>query len=273
MWQPFAARNTWGTNAIEGNTLRWREVEKLLLEGQSVGGRPLGDVLETTQHQRALLGLFRRVPAPLGLVTVLELHEEVFRAVKRDAGLWRRVNVRITGSKHTPPRWEKVMPLMGEWVHEFARRDAAGEAVFELGAWMHKRFEDIHPFSDGNGRVGRLLLNLFFLKRNWPPVSVLPEHRENYFAALEAGSDGDMAPLAWLLERLMGSSLLELLDVVGSKDDELRPLAALGRRGGYSAKYLALRASQGALPSLKVSGDWRTSPRALQLYREHAARA
>jgi Fic family protein len=273
VWRPFAARNTWGTNTIEGNSLSRREVEDLLLEGKSVARRPFGDVLETAQHQRALLGLFRRVSQPVGLVTILELHEEVFRGVKPDAGMWRRVNVRITGSKLALPRWEKVMPLLGEWVREFSRRDATEAEVFELGAWMHESFEEIHPFNDGNGRVGRLLLNLFFLKRNWPPVTVTPEHRDDYIDALEAGHGRDLRGLVVLLERLMGSSLLELLEMVGHADDELKPLAVLGRRGTYSAKYLALRASQGALPALKIAGDWRTSARALKLYREHAARS
>lgn len=273
VWRFFRVANTWGTNAIEGNTLTLRDVERLLLRQESVGGHPLGDVLEVVQHDRALRGLFHRVPKALDLVTVLELHEEVFKAVKADAGQWRRVNVRITGSKLVLPRWEKVLSLMAEWARDYARREGAGDPVFEVAAWMHEQFEGVHPFSDGNGRVGRLLLNLHFLKRNWPPISVLPAHRDSYIQALESSHGPEKRALELLLESLMGASLVELLDAVGAKEDELKPLASLERRGEFDAKYLALRASQGALPAMKQAGEWRTSPRALRLYREHASRS
>jgi len=269
----MGARNTWGTNAIEGNTLTWRDVERLLLQDRSVAGRPVPDVLETLQHQDAFLGLLRRAVAPITLVTVLELHETVFRGVKADAGQWRRVNVRIVGSTHLPPRMDRVIALMGGWEKEYRSRVTAGEAVFPLAAWMHVGFESIHPFSDGNGRTGRLLLNLHFLKHTWPPVHVLPPDRERYMAAIQSGEDGDLQPLEHQLRPAMARSLLDLLDQVGTKSDELLPLHALAKTGPYTAKYLALRASQEELPAVKVSGDWKTSRRALALYQEHVARS
>jgi hypothetical protein len=74
------------------------------------------------------------------------------------------------------------------------------------------------------------------------------------------------------LREAMARSLLDLLDQVGVREDELKPLKSFERRGPYSAKYLALRANQGELPAVKVSGDWRTSPRAIGLYRDRVAR-
>jgi len=272
VWKRAGALNTWGTNAIEGNTLSWRDVERLLLMQQSVSNRPMRDVLETWQHEAAFRDLLRRRMSPITLATVLELHEAVFKGVKPDAGQWRRVNVRITGSRHVPPRMEKVVPLMSRWEEAYARRDLKGEGVFPLAAWMHHEFESIHPFSDGNGRVGRLLLNLHFLKHSWPPVHVLPPDRDRYLRCLDAARSDGLAKLEGFLREAMARSLLDLLDQVGTADDELKPLKALASRGPYSAKYLALRASQGVLPALKVSGDWRTSRRALRAYREALGR-
>lgn len=272
VWKRSSALNTWGTNAIEGNTLTWRDVERLLLEESSVGNRPLHDVLETLQHESTYRGLLQRKGQPITMQTVLEFHESVFKGVKPDAGRWRRVNVRITGSAHTPPRMEKVVSEMEALLREYDSRDMEGVEVFGLGAWLHHGFESVHPFSDGNGRVGRLLLNLHFLKHNWPPVHVLPPDREAYLSAMEEGHSSDLSDLTSLLRKLMGRSILGLLDQVGTVDDELKPLKKLAPKGPYSAHYLSLRAGQGKLPAVKVAGDWRTSVRTLRLYTEITGR-
>lgn len=273
VWKRSSALNTWGTNAIEGNTLTWKEVERLLLEDLSVGDRPLRDVLETLQHESTFRGLLLRKDQPITMQTVLELHESVFKGVKADAGRWRRVNVRITGTAYTPPRMEKVVREMESLLKEYGSRDTEGVEVFNMGAWFHHGFESVHPFGDGNGRVGRLLLNLHFLKHNWPPVHVLPPDRESYMSAMKKGHSSDLSDLVSLLKELMGRSILDLLDQVGTADDEIRPLKDLAPMGPYSAHYLSLRAGQGQLPAIKVAGDWRTSARALSLYREFAGRA
>lgn len=272
VWRRSSALNTWGTNAIEGNTLTWKDVERLLLEDMSVGNRPLRDVLETLQHESTFRGLLQRKGQPVSMQTVLELHESVFKGVKADAGRWRRVNVRITGSTQTPPRMEKVVPEMEALLSEYDSRDMEGEEVFGLGAWFHHGFELVHPFSDGNGRVGRLLMNLHFLKHNWPPVHVLPPDREAYLSAMEKGHSSGLSDLICLLKALMGRSILDLLDQVGTADDELKPLKKLASKGPYSAHYLSLRAGQGKLPAIKVAGDWRASVRSLRLYSEITGR-
>lgn len=272
VWKRTSALNTWGTNAIEGNTLARDEVERLLLEEHVAKGAPVRDVLETVQHDRAFRGLARRLEAPVSARAARELHEEVFRQVKPHAGQWRLVRVGIAGTRFVPPRPEEVPLLLDGWEREYHQRDLRGADALDLAAWMHWRFEAIHPFQDGNGRVGRLLLNLHLLKTSWPPAHVLPADRDAYMAALEAGHRGDLAPLRALLVQALGRSLLDLLDQVGTKQDELAPLAALARRGPYDAKYLALRASQGALPALKEGKAWRTSPRAVALYVEHQGR-
>jgi Fic family protein len=272
VWKRTGALNTWGTNAIEGNTLSRSDVERILLEQTSVGNRPVPDVLETIQHAAAFANLLERRKGPIRLTTGLELHAEVFRGIKSDAGQWRRVNVRIAGMKHAPPRMEKVGAMMSTWEDDYGRRTMLGEDAFASGAWMHFSFESIHPFSDGNGRVGRLLLNLHFLRHGWPPVHVLPPDRERYLRFLERGHDGSLSDLEELFRVLMGRSLLDLLDQIGTRDDELKPLRTLAKRSPYSAKYLSLRATQEEIPALKISGDWRSSERALRIYRNLVGR-
>lgn len=272
VWKRTGALNTWGTNAIEGNTLTRKDVERLLLEQRSVANRSVPDVLETLQHEAAFRGLMNRRNAPMQGETALDLHQMVFRGVLPAAGSWRRVNVGISGARFTPPRMEKVGSLMGEWEEEYAKRDLRAEGVFALGAWMHFEFETIHPFEDGNGRVGRLLLNLHFLRHNWPPVHVLPPDRARYLKALDAGHSSSLNRLEEFLRSTMARSLLDLLDQVGTREDELQPLRTLARSSPYSKKYLGLRAGQEELPAIKVAGDWHSSERALDLYRDALAR-
>ncbi|TET89141.1 MAG: Fic family protein [Methanomassiliicoccales archaeon] len=272
VWKRIGALNTWGTNAIEGNTLTWRDVERVLLEQRSVGNRPISDVLETLQHEAAFRGLTQQLEAPIRLQIVLKLHETVFRGIYPDAGHWRRVNVRITGSTHTPPRAEKVVTAMASWEEEYTERDLKGEPTFGLASWMHHRFEAIHPFTDGNGRIGRLLLNLHFLKHSWPPVHVLPPDRSRYVHALESGHSGDLSELEAFLKIAAARSLLDLLDQVGTQEDELKPFGTLKVRGDHSTNYLGLRASQGELPAIKMSGKWHSSERGVRLYAQFVGR-
>lgn len=272
VWKRNAALNTWGTNAIEGNTITREDAEKILLSGKSVANKPTRDVLETIQHERAFRGLLERRKEEINLETSLELHEEVFRNILDDAGQWRRINVRVRGAEFTPPRMEKVIREMEDWEGEYRRRDLKGEGTFELGAWMHFEFERIHPFFDGNGRVGRLLLNLHFLKKNWPPIHILPEHRDEYLDSLNEAAGGNLDPLEDFLRIRMGSSLIDLLDQVGTEKDELISLKETSRKSPYDNRYLALRCKQGKLPALKSGREWRTSKRALQIYMDVVGR-
>lgn len=267
-----AALNTWGTNAIEGSTIGWKDAQRILLEKRSVAARPINDVLETLQHEKAFRGLIDRRKYPIDMVTILELHEEVFRGILIDAGKWRRVNVTIEGAKVKPPRMEKVIPFMEEFLKEYDRRDIEGEDVFSLGAWQHFNFEMIHPFSDGNGRIGRLLLNLHFLKHNWPPVHVLPQDRIGYLKALDSASKGDISLLEDFLRKIMGSSIVDLLDKVGTAKDELIDLEGASEVSPYDPKYLGLRCRQGELPGVLTGHRWFTSERALSMYMEQIGR-
>jgi Fic family protein len=151
-------------------------------------------------------------------------------------------------------------------LHEYDQSDIAGESTFTLGSWLHYNFESIHQFGDGNGRVGRLMLNLHFLKHNWPPVNILPLDLERYLESLRKGHKGDPLPLTDYLKVIMSSSLLHFLSWVSTEQDELRPLLKLQGECVHSAKYLSLRARQGELPAVRIRKEWNTSKRALELY-------
>lgn len=265
-WRRMAAQHTFGSNAIEGRTLSLEEVETLVVRGDSVGGHPVKEVMEAVQHGNALMGLRRRSGEPMTAGLALDLHDQVFRGVLPGAGQWREVNSLIVGSSHRPPSSDRVGQAMTEWEQGYRERCRDQEPVFALAAWMHHRFEAIHPFVGGNGQVGRLLMDLHFLKNGWPPVCLLPEDRERYFSGLEAGHDGDLGGLEEILTIAMSRSLLDLLDLEGREEDALRPIDQLETRGPGFVDFLMHQAEVGNLPSVSCGNGWCTSQRALALF-------
>ncbi len=262
--------NTWGTNAIEGNTLTLDEVTTVIEKGMTVSNRPVRDLLETIQHQSALIEVAKGTVSDVNMQSALTLHHMIFSGILIDAGKWRTVNVRITGSKHTPPRVEKLLSLLSGWEDDYTAMEMNRMDVFSQAAEMHYGFESIHPFSDGNGRVGRLLLNIHFLNHNWPFVNILPQHRRDYLNALESSGSKGTTELKDFLEINMARSMIFLLDKVGSEEDTLLPLNELRKTSGidYSSKYIALRITQGEIPGIRLNKEWKTSVAAINLYRE-----
>ena len=265
VWRAASSSNTYGTNAIEGNLLTQDEVDRVIIFREPVK-RPTKELLETMQHASAFIRLVDRRKQPVDIITVRNLHEEVFKGVLPDYGQWRRSDVQIRSASFTPERSEWLGERMAAFLKEYGRRDSMGADVFTLGAWFHHEFESIHPFADGNGRVGRLLLNLHFLKHDWPPVNVMPSDRERYMDALGQGDRDDLRPLTDYLTVIMGGSLLSFLSRTGTAQDELRPLARFQGESAYSPKFLSLRAREGDLPAVRKGTEWLTSKRAMDLY-------
>ena len=262
--------NTWGTNAIEGNTLTLDEVAKVTESGMTVPNRSVRDLLETIQHNSALAEVVSGRICEVNKKSALELHDMIFHGILMDAGQWRKVNVRIPGSRYSSPRVEKLISLLQEWEKHYVEMEMKRSDVFFQAAEMHFGFESIHPFSDGNGRVGRLMLNIHFLKHNWPLINILPHDRSSYLESLEAVHQNGLAKVIDFLERNMAGSLVFILDKVGSEEDTLLTIGEAKKTSGtdYSAKYLALRIQQGELPGIRLNNRWKTSPAAIRLYSE-----
>ncbi len=262
--------NTWGTNAIEGNTLTLEEVTTIIEKGLTVPNRPVRDLLETTQHMSALTEIVKCKIASVNMESALTLHQLTFHGILLDAGQWRRVNVRIFGSRHTPPRVEKLLSILQKWEQNYIASELSRKDVFLQAAETHFGFESIHPFSDGNGRVGRLLLNIHFLNHNWPIMNILPYDRSAYLNALEHAYSGGTDKLVRFLKTNMARSLVFILDKIGTEEDRLMTLNEVKEvhATDYSPKYMALRINQGELPGIRINKVWRTSLAAIRLYRE-----
>jgi Fic family protein len=211
--QHYDVELTYTSNAIEGNTLTYRETAEVIEHGITVGGKPLRDHLEAVDHYEALRWMRDLAAAggPLGENVVVELHRRiVLRSHPAIAGVYSRYPRRIAGSSVVFPNPVKIPGLMatfGLWLS-----GAPDEPATAFNA--HFRLTAIHPFGDGNGRTARLLMNLVLLRGGYPPIAVRPVDRAAYLDALECASLTDeLGPFRQLMqERLLAT----LEDYVGA---------------------------------------------------------
>jgi len=169
--EDFMVDYTYNSNAIEGSTLTLEETALVLKEGLTIAEKPLKHHLEAIGHKDAYYYLEDLVKnsIPLSERTIKEIHSLVLLDRKQDRGVYRSVPVRI-GAFH-PCQPYKVPISMEQLMAEYGA-DLQGLHVIERAALFHLKFETIHPFIDGNGRVGRLLLNLELMKEGYPPINI-----------------------------------------------------------------------------------------------------
>ena len=182
--EEFTVEYTYNSNAIEGNTLTLRETD-LVLRGLTIDQKPLKDHMEAVGHKEAFDYVRELVKenAPLTESVIKQIHYLVLADKKDDRGVYRRIPVRIMGAHHDPVQPYLIGPKMEQLLLDYAASEA--HIVTKL-ARFHIEFEGIHPFIDGNGRTGRLLVNLELMKAGYPPIDIKFTDRVAYYDAFEA---------------------------------------------------------------------------------------
>jgi Fic family protein len=202
-------------------------------------------------------------------VVIQQIHEVVTAGIIEDAGKYRTRNVRITGDAKTPPDWSKVTGLMDELIEKIAQ---CKQHPVEIAALLHHGFVGIHPFIDGNGRVARLLTNLYLIARCYPPVVLKIEDRGEYYRFLRAADAGNPGLFANFLAKGVNDNLTMFLSIFGGVN-ELLPLKELAQNTPYSQEYLSLRARQDVLDATKLGKTWYSTRHAIEQYlSEHGKR-
>ena len=200
--EAFAVEFTYNTQRIEGSTLTLRETANLLLHGRTPSERPLRDVQEAEAHRAVFRSLLSE-RKDLSMSLVLRTHHEMFRATRPDiAGRIREHQVAISGSRFVPPAPVEVYPLLRECFRWYDRAKAESHPV-ELAAVVHLKFVTVHPFSDGNGRVARLLMNFVLHRQGYPMLDIPYAGRNSYYGALERAQvrREDSIFIQWFLRR------------------------------------------------------------------------
>ncbi|MDR1463809.1 MAG: Fic family protein [Oscillospiraceae bacterium] len=196
----FTVENTYDSNAIEGSTLTLRETALILQEGVTIAEKPLKEHLEAIGHRDAFEYVLSLASenSPISEQMVKAVHTLVLMHDRENRGIYRSMPVRIMGALHTPPQPWLVPVQMEALLLDYAEPNPAHP--IEHAAAFHLRFESIHPFIDGNGRTGRLLLNLQLMQVGLLPVNVKYTDRRRYYDCFDAfAQTGSAAPLAELL--------------------------------------------------------------------------
>ena len=181
--EEFIVEYTYNSNAIEGNTLTLRETD-LVLKGLTIDKKPLKDHMEAVGHKEAFEYVCDLVKenAPIDERIIKQIHYLVLADKKDDRGVYRRVPVRIMGAHHEPVQPYLIEPAMQKLLSDF---NASKEHIITKLACFHIEFEGIHPFIDGNGRTGRLLVNLELMKAGYPPIDIKFTDRIAYYNAFD----------------------------------------------------------------------------------------
>ena len=181
--EEFIVEYTYNSNAIEGNTLTLRETD-LVLRGLTIDQKPLKDHMEAVGHKEAFDYVSELVKdnIPISESVIKQIHYLVLADKKEDRGVYRRVPVRIMGAQHEPVQPYLIEPKMEQLLHDFAE---STEHIVTKLARFHIEFEGIHPFIDGNGRTGRLLVNLELMKAGYPPIDIKFTDRIAYYNAFD----------------------------------------------------------------------------------------
>lgn len=196
----FLVRFTYNTNAIEGNPLTLRQTALLLVDGITPEGAKAEHAIEALNSKDAW-EFVRTFKGSLNRRYICRVQEEVTKHTPcRIQGAYRDREVRIAGSDWTPPLAARVATEMDRTFRLY-RSDRATRHPVERAALLHNRVVRVHPFTDGNGRTARLLMNGVLMKGRFPPVIIEARNKESYYAMIEKGDGGDDAPFARFLAR------------------------------------------------------------------------
>lgn len=210
---------TWTSNALEGNSLTETETKVVIEDGITFGGKPLRDHYEAIGHAEAFDHLQTLVKRPvIAEKDILALHRLFYyRIDSANSGRYRKQNVIVTGTATVFPAPSELKGRMAAFVAEMPRLKAEKHPI-EFAAMLHNRLVSIHPFTDGNGRAARLLMNLALLQAGYPVTIIPPVLRANYLTTIRLGDTGDYQPFLLLLSNMVWEAQRDYLRLLQSME-------------------------------------------------------
>ncbi len=287
IWRDIWYEETHHSTAIEGNTLVLKQVQVLLDQGRPVGNKELCECLDVRGYADAARWVYGQARSSeawgrVGAISqaeVREIHRQALSLVwavcppdnpplhpQEGPGDFRRHDIAPFPEGMTPPPWTEVDSRVTDWLAMAVSGPAPGEHPLSLLARLHATFEAIHPFRDGNGRTGRLVLNLLLVRHGYPPAIIRKGARNRYLWALRRSDEGDHAPMTEFIARAVKESLDRFLLPNLAGPVKLLPLSAL-ERPGLRVRSLRAAAEKGMLKSRRdEAGRWLSTHRWVDEY-------
>ena len=189
---------TYNTNAIEGSTITLHETEEII-KRKIAPNKPIRDIQETINHSKTFFKAINE-KSDISADMIVRWHKEIFLDTKQDiAGRFRDYLVRV--GDYGAPDWQDINKLIKELFEWYSKNKKMMHPV-ELAARAHYKFEKIHPFGDGNGRVGRLITAYLLRKGNYPLLIIEYKKRKSYYHAL---SKQETDFLNWFIRRYVSA--------------------------------------------------------------------
>lgn len=212
------------SNNIEGNTLTRKETELVIDRGITTGEKPLKDYLEAKNHAEAFRYILEVLSKKneISQDDILKIHSIILKGINDSfAGRYRNISVRISGGSVILPNPMKVPDLMAEF-EKYLKEE---KDVIKRAIMAHFKFVSIHPFVDGNGRVGRLIMNLILLQNGLWPIIVRPRDRKKYINSIEKGQlTQDLTAYLEFMYKALERSLDTYIDIFHPKTEETKLL-------------------------------------------------
>lgn len=220
----YDVKFTYNSNAIEGNTLTQSETALVLETGITIGGKTLREHLEVIGHKDAIdyIETLTQSETEVGEWEIKQIHNLILRSISpEEAGRYRQLDVKAAGTEYLYPPHYLLGDLMQEFIGWLNSAESKILHPLEYAAEAHLRFVSIHPFRDGNGRTGRLLMNLLLLRAGYPIVVISSQVRKAYIDAIvDAQQHGsDVSQLLNLIIDSAQDSLIETLQILATASD------------------------------------------------------
>jgi len=207
-YEAFVSKFTYDTNAIEGSTLTLMETSAIIFDNITPKGRSPREVNEAINHKKAFDFMLKYkgkinkkfICRLQGMIVANTLKE----VLEDQSGVYRTCQVYIRGASFLPPKPSRVGKEMAALFAWHKRNKGKLHPVI-VAAYFHSAFESIHPFVDGNGRTGRLLINFILHKSGFPMVNIPVKKRLDYFDALEKARKGNLKDMMKMIVFLMST--------------------------------------------------------------------
>ncbi len=246
------------------------ETRVVILDGVTIGGKSMREHFEVINHNKAIdyvMGLLDPETS-IRAIDILQVHEIVMRNLDDDfAGRIRNGTVRIQEANFTPPSPDKLSDLLNELI-SYTSDNPDNLHVGVLAAIFHHRLVWIHPFFDGNGRTGRLVMNLLLQKHGYPPAIILKNDRKKYYDALNKANNGDFEKIVLLVLQAIERSLNLYIQIIPQQYEIYEPISSIVKEPDvpYGVEYIGLLARTGKINAFKEGRNWVTSKKAVLDY-------